>query len=84
MMQFLNVRSYLEDYLRDRYAYDTWSGNVEQILITGKQEAVQVFFAGRKMGDIAEGDLLVPYTPFQVGTSVTVELRKEGYHRGNL
>ena len=76
----LELGTYLEEYLENRYEYAERVGSVEQITINGRQEEIQVFFASRDVGTITSGNLVVPYTPFPIGSTTTMELRKKGYH----
>lgn len=74
------LRPVLEDYMQHPYEYVQPQGRVERIHVTSNQEQIQVFFAGKEVGSTAQGELLVPYSPFRIGTSVRMELRKPGYH----
>ena len=74
------LRPVLQDYMQNPYEYIQPQGRVEQIHATSNQEQIQVFFAGKEVGVTAQGELLVPYSPFRIGTNVRMELRKPGYH----
>ncbi len=77
------LSSVLADYVDTRYVYVEQEGKVEEIFVESRQEQVAVFFAGREVGQISEGGLLIPYVPFQVGSNIRVEARKSGYHNWN-
>ncbi len=70
----------LEKYVSSRYQYKPPEGVVDKIILHGKLEGERVFFAGRDVGVVRDGQLNVPYTPFPVGSRVRVDIRKPGYH----
>jgi len=53
---------------------------VERIFVFGPQEDVRVRFAELEVGRIEGGRLLVPFSPFPVGSVIPVTLEKPGYH----
>ncbi len=53
----------------------------EQVTLLSKDEGTEILLAGSQtVGTIKDGSLLVPPIPFPVGSAITVEKRKEGYH----
>jgi hypothetical protein len=53
----------------------------EQITLLSGDEGAEIFLAGSQpIGVIQSGTLLMPPIPFPVGSAITVEKRKEGYH----
>ena len=80
----LALSDYLQTYLANRYVYSTRGDRVNQIMLDGEQEGVQILLASRDVGTITGGDHLIPYTPFRVGSTATMELRKRGYHSASF
>jgi hypothetical protein len=70
----------LDRYEDDSYRQDPPAGKVERVVVSGPQEGVSVQFANIEVGSVRSGQLIVPYSPFPVGTSVPVTLSKPGYH----
>jgi hypothetical protein len=53
----------------------------EQVTLLSADEGAEILLAGSQtVGTIQDGSLLVPPIPFPVGSAITVEKRKEGYH----
>jgi hypothetical protein len=53
----------------------------EQVTLLSADEGAEILLAGSQtVGTIRDGSLLVPPIPFPVGSAITVEKRKEGYH----
>ncbi len=53
----------------------------EQVTLTSKDEGTEILLPGEQtVGSIQDGVLLLPPIPFPVGSSITVEKKKEGYH----
>ena len=53
----------------------------EQVTLVSKDEGAEILLAGSQtVGTIRDGSLLIPPIPFPVGSAITVEKRKEGYH----
>jgi hypothetical protein len=67
-------------YREDPYRYTRPPDEVESIVFTSRDEDAEVYFAGRHVGMIKNGRLQAPFTPFTVGTDVTLEVQKPGYH----
>jgi len=54
---------------------------VEQVTLRSPDEGMEVLLAGtQSVGTIQAGTLLLPPIPFPLGSTITVEKRKEGYH----
>ena len=70
----------LDRYEDDSYRLDPPAGKVERVVVAGPQEGVRVKFANIEVGSVRSGQLIVPYSPFPVGTAVPVTLSKPGYH----
>lgn len=70
----------IERYVAGGYQYEPPPGIVERITIRGPREGSSVFLIGERVGEVAGGELVVPYTQFEVGNTLQVELRREGYH----
>jgi len=57
---------------------------VEEIALLSADEDAEIYLGDEGfVGRISEGKLLLPPIPFALGTKITVEKRKEGYHTGN-
>ncbi len=53
----------------------------EQVTLLSKDEGAEILLAGSQtVGTIRDGSLLMPPIPFPVGSAITVEKRKEGFH----
>jgi hypothetical protein len=53
----------------------------EQVTLLSRDEGTEILLAGEQtVGSIQDGSLLIPPIPFPVGSTITVEKRKEGYH----
>ncbi|NBC29223.1 MAG: hypothetical protein GVY29_04435 [Spirochaetes bacterium] len=70
----------IERYVAGGYQYEPPPGIVQRITIHGPQEGAEIYLIGEQVGRISGGELVVPYTQFEVGTTLPVEVRKEGYH----
>lgn len=70
----------LDRYEDDSYRQDPPANKVERVVVTGPQEGVSVKFADIEVGSVRSGQLIVPYSPFPINTSVPVTLSKPGYH----
>ncbi len=56
---------------------------VEEIALLSADEDAEIYLGDEGfVGRIANGELLLPPIPFAIGTKITVEKRKEGYHPG--
>jgi hypothetical protein len=56
---------------------------VEEIALLSPDEGTQIYLGDEGLvGTITDGKLLLPPIPFAIGTKVSVEKRKEGYHVG--
>ena len=56
---------------------------VEEIALLSADEDMEVYLGDEGfVGRISDGKLLLPPIPFAIGTKITVEKRKEGYHTG--
>ena len=53
---------------------------VERLVVFGPQEDVRVRFAELEIGQIRGGQIVVPYSPFPVGSVVPMTLSRPGYH----
>jgi hypothetical protein len=53
---------------------------VERIFVFGEQEDVRVRFAELEVGTIQGGQLLVPFSPYPIGSVIPLTLQKAGYH----
>jgi hypothetical protein len=70
----------IERYVAGGYQYEPPPGIVQRITIRGPQEGAEIYLIGEQVGRISGGELVVPYTQFEVGTTLPVEVRKDGYH----
>lgn len=70
----------IERYASGRYRVETPPGVVERIVVSGPQEGSDVFIISGGVGRIAGGQLVVPYTQYEQGDTVPVDVRKAGYH----
>ena len=53
----------------------------EMVTLRSEDEGTEILLAGSQtVGTIVDGSLLMPPIPFPVGSAITVEKRKEGYH----
>ncbi len=53
----------------------------EQVTLLSRDEGAEILLAGSQtIGAIRDGSLLMPPIPFPVGSAITVEKRKEGFH----
>ena len=67
-------------YVEGGYRVDPPTGLVERIVVSGPQEGSRVVLVDKDFGTVSGGRLVVPYTQFQVGTSIPVRVMKDGYH----
>jgi hypothetical protein len=70
----------IERYIEGGYYAEEPTGLVQSITVEGATEGAEVFFIDRLVGTIAGGDLLVPFTQFEIGTPLRVRITKDGYH----
>ena len=70
----------IKRYVEGGYRVEPPSGIVERIAVSGPPEGSRVTFVDREVGTISGGDLVVPYTQFEIGTTIPVKVQKEGYH----
>ncbi|UCF98876.1 MAG: hypothetical protein JSV89_04885 [Spirochaetaceae bacterium] len=56
---------------------------VKEIALLSRDEGMQVYMGDEGLvGSISDGTLLLPPIPFAIGTKVSIEKRKDGYHIG--
>jgi hypothetical protein len=67
-------------YVEGGYRVEPPTGIVERIAVTGPPDGSRVVFVDREVGTIFGGNLVVPYTQFEIGTTIPVKVHKDGYH----
>lgn len=56
---------------------------VEEIALLSKDEGMDIYLGDEGfVGKITDGKLLLPPIPFAIGTKISIEKKKEGYHPG--
>lgn len=70
----------VERYVEGDYLFEPPPGLVERVTIFGPQERSRVRLIDQQVGSVLGGQLLVPYTQFEVGTVAPVLVEKAGYH----
>ncbi len=70
----------IQRYVRGGYQVEPPTGIVERIEVSGPPEGSSVVLLDREAGKIAGGVLVVPYTQFEIGSTIPVRVHKDGYH----
>jgi hypothetical protein len=70
----------IQRYVQGGYEAKPPSGIVERIEVSGPPEGASVVLLDRETGTIEGGSLIVPYTQFEIGTTIPVRVHKDGYH----
>ncbi len=74
------LRPALEAFLDDRYVYIPSETEVRKITLRSRDDGARVYFADRFVGSISGGELVVPFTPFEIGSVVTLRMTQPDYH----
>ena len=70
----------IQRYVQGGYQALPPAGIVERIVVSGPQEGANIVLLDREAGAIAGGSLIVPYTQFEIGSTIPVRVHKDGYH----
>jgi hypothetical protein len=70
----------IQRYVQGGYQVEPPTGIVERIEVTGPQDGSRVVMLDREVGTVSGGSLVVPYTQFEIGTTIPVRVTKDGYH----
>lgn len=70
----------IQRYVQGGYQVEPPTGIVERIEVSGPQEGSRVAFLDREVGTVSGGSLVVPYTQFEIGSTIPVKVTKDGYH----
>jgi hypothetical protein len=70
----------IQRYVQGGYQAEPPTGIVERIQVSGPPDGSRVVFLDREVGTIAGGTLVVPYTQFEIGSTIPVRVSKDGYH----
>lgn len=75
-----SLRPALEGFLDDRYVYVPSETEVREIILRSSDDGARAYLADRFVGSISEGELGVPFTPFEIGSVVVLRMTKADYH----
>lgn len=85
---FAGVQSALGDFeaviqrfVAGGYFAEEPEGLVESITVTGAAEGAEILFVDRVVGRVQQGEMLVPYVQYAIGTPIRVVASKPGYHQ---
>jgi hypothetical protein len=70
----------IQRYVEGGYQVEPPTGIVERIQVSGPPDGSRVVLLDREVGTMAGGTLVVPYTQFEVGSTIPVRVIKDGYH----
>jgi hypothetical protein len=70
----------IQRYVQGGYQVQPPTGIVERIEVTGPQDGSRVVLLDREVGTVSGGSLVVPYTQFEIGSTIPVRVTKSGYH----
>ena len=70
----------IQRYVQGGYEAKPPTGIVERIQVSGPPDGSRVVLLDREVGTMAGGTLIVPYTQFEIGSTIPVRVIKDGYH----
>jgi hypothetical protein len=70
----------IQRYVQGGYQVEPPTGIVERIEVSGPQDGSHVVLLDREVGIVSGGSLVIPYTQFEIGSTIPVRITKAGYH----